>query len=151
LRCIIAGNDQTDFGRTAQSDRDLRGLDWRGPVELMLVDAPDDPTSSSQAAVALVSRGEADALMKGSQHTDELLSAVISREADLCTSRRMSHCFWFDLPAYHKPLMVTDGVVNIAPGLTEKIDILANHRSRALPRCRTPQNCAIGRRRKPSI
>ena len=91
-----------------------------------LVDAPDDPASSSQAAVALVSRGEADALMKGSQHTDELLSAVISRDADLRTSRRMSHCFWFDLPTYHKPLMVTDAVMNIAPGLKEKIDILAN-------------------------
>ena len=78
---------------------------------VMLVDAPDDATSSSQAAVTLVSRGEADALMKGSQHTDELLSAVISHEVDLRTSRRMSHCFWFDLPAYHKPLMVTDAVV----------------------------------------
>jgi phosphate acetyltransferase len=91
-----------------------------------LVDAPDDPTASSQAAVALVGRGEAMALMKGSQHTDELLNAVVSRDADLRTNRRMSHCFWFDLPAYHKPLMVTDAVVNIAPGLKEKIDILAN-------------------------
>jgi phosphate acetyltransferase len=97
-----------------------------GLSNVRLVDAPDDPTSSSQAAVTLVSRGEAMALMKGSQHTDELLSAVVSRDADLRTSRRMSHCFWFDLPAYHKPLMVTDAVVNIAPGLKEKIDILAN-------------------------
>jgi phosphate acetyltransferase len=93
---------------------------------MMLVDAPDDPTLSSHAAVALVSKGEAMALMKGSQHTDELLSAVVSRDADLRTNRRMSHCFWFDLPAYHKPLMVTDAVVNIAPGLKEKVDILAN-------------------------
>jgi len=93
---------------------------------VILIDAPDDPTSSSRLAVDIVSRGEAMALMKGSQHTDELLSAVVSREADLRTSRRMSHCFWFDLPAYHKPLMVTDAVVNIATGLKEKIDIVAN-------------------------
>ncbi len=91
-----------------------------------LIDAPDDPVSSSHAAVALVSRGGAMALMKGSQHTDELLSAVVSRDGDLRTNRRMSHCFWFDLPTYHKPLMITDAVVNIAPGLKEKIDILAN-------------------------
>jgi phosphate acetyltransferase len=91
-----------------------------------LLDAPDDPILSSHAAVALVSKGQATALMKGSQHTDELLGAVVSRDADLRTNRRMSHCFWFDLPAYHKPLMVTDAVVNIAPGLKEKIDIVAN-------------------------
>jgi phosphate acetyltransferase len=64
--------------------------------------------------------------MKGSQHTDELLGAVVARDANLRTSRRMSHVFWFDLPAYHKPLMVTDAVVNIAPSLKEKVDILAN-------------------------
>jgi phosphate acetyltransferase len=93
---------------------------------LTLIDAPDDPTASSHAAVALVSKGEAMALMKGSQHTDELLSAVVSRDADLRTNRRMSHCFWFDLPTYHKPLIITDAVVNIVPSLKEKIDILGN-------------------------
>jgi len=90
------------------------------------VEADDDPIVSSRMAVALVSAGEVSALMKGSQHTDELLSAVVSRDANLRTSRRMSHIFWFDLPAYHKPLMVTDAVVNIAPGLKDKVDILAN-------------------------
>jgi phosphate acetyltransferase len=93
---------------------------------LRFVEAADDPIVSSRAAVALIGAGEANALMKGSQHTDELLSAVVSREANLRTSRRMSHVFWFDLPAYHKPLMVTDAVVNIAPSLKDKVDILAN-------------------------
>jgi phosphate acetyltransferase len=91
-----------------------------------LVETEDDPIVSSRTAVALVGAGEASALMKGSQHTDELLSAAVSRDANLRTSRRMSHVFWFDLPAYHKPLMVTDAVVNIAPGLKDKIDILVN-------------------------
>ena len=90
------------------------------------VEADDDPIVASRMAVALVSAGEVNALMKGSQHTDELLSAVVSRDANLRTSRRMSHVFWFDLPAYHKPLMVTDAVVNMAPGLKDKVDILAN-------------------------
>ena len=96
----------------------LEGVRW--------ADAEDDPVASSRAAVALVSAGEASALMKGSQHTDELLGAVVSREANLRTSRRMSHVFWFDLPAYHKPLMVTDAVVNIMPALKDKVDILSN-------------------------
>jgi len=91
-----------------------------------LVETEDNPIVSSRTAVALVGAGEASALMKGSQHTDELLGAVVSRDANLRTSRRMSHVFWFDLPAYHKPLMVTDAVVNIAPGLKDKMDILMN-------------------------
>jgi phosphate acetyltransferase len=90
------------------------------------VEAEDDPIVSSRTAVALVGANEVSALMKGSQHTDELLHAVVSRDANLRTSRRMSHVFWFDLPAYHKPLMVTDAVVNMAPSLKDKVDILAN-------------------------
>jgi phosphate acetyltransferase len=93
---------------------------------LRFVEAEDDPIISSRMAVALVSAGEARALMKGSQHTDELLGSVVSRDANMRTSRRMSHVFWFDLPAYHKPLMVTDAVVNITPSLKDKVDILAN-------------------------
>lgn len=93
---------------------------------LRCVEAEDDPIRSSQLAVALVGAGEAKALMKGSQHTDELLGAVVSRDANMRTLKRMSHVFWFDLPAYHKPLMVTDAVVNIAPSLKDKADILGN-------------------------
>ncbi len=93
---------------------------------LRFVEAEDDPILASRMAVALASAGEVRALMKGSQHTDELLGAVVSRDANLRTSRRMSHVFWFDLPAYHKPLMVTDAVVNMAPSLKDKVDILSN-------------------------
>lgn len=90
------------------------------------VEAEDDPIVSSRRAVALAGAGEVGALMKGSQHTDELLGAVVSRDANLRSARRMSHVFWFDLPAYHKPLMVTDAVVNMNPGLKDKLDILSN-------------------------
>lgn len=93
---------------------------------IRLIDAADDPIEASRMAVALAGSGEAGALMKGSQHSDELLGAVVARDANLRTSRRISHVFWFDLPAYHKPLMVTDAVVNIAPTLQNKVDILAN-------------------------
>jgi phosphate acetyltransferase len=93
---------------------------------IRLVNVEDDPAVSSRTAVALVNAGEAGALMKGSQHTDELLSALLAREANLRTSRRISHVFWFDLPAYHKPLMITDAVVNLVPTLQNKVDILAN-------------------------
>jgi phosphate acetyltransferase len=66
------------------------------------------------------------ALMKGSLHTDELLSACLRSSAGLRTSRRISHIFKFDIPGFEKPLFLADAVVNIDPELSEKVDILAN-------------------------
>jgi phosphate acetyltransferase len=63
--------------------------------------------------------------MKGSLHTDELMKAVLARP-ELRTKRRLSHVFRFDVPAYHKPLLVTDAAMNIAPTLDEKVHIVQN-------------------------
>ena len=90
-----------------------------------LVDMPDGP-SAAAAAVALVRAGEAQLLMKGSLHTDELLSAVVRRETGLRTSSRLSHVFVMDVPTYHKLLLVTDAAINIFPTLEEKRDICQN-------------------------
>jgi phosphate acetyltransferase len=81
---------------------------------------------SAAKAVALVRSGEAEVLMKGSLHTDELLGAVVARETGLRTGRRISHVFIMDVPTYHKVLIVTDAAINIAPALDEKIDICQN-------------------------
>ncbi|HUL94433.1 MAG TPA: bifunctional enoyl-CoA hydratase/phosphate acetyltransferase [Usitatibacter sp.] len=81
---------------------------------------------SAARAVELVRAGEAAVLMKGSLHTDELLAAVVKRDSGLRTGRRLSHVFLMDVPTYHKPLMVTDAAINIAPTLEEKADILRN-------------------------
>jgi len=63
--------------------------------------------------------------MKGSLHTDELMSAVVSREGG---SARAAHqpCIRFGCSVYHKTLFVTDAAVNIQPDLETKIDILQN-------------------------
>jgi len=90
-----------------------------------LVDAPHSEAAAA-AAVALVTRGEAQLLMKGSLHTDELLRAVLAPESNLRTGRRLSHVYLFDVPSYPKPLLVTDAAVNIAPGIEEKRDIIQN-------------------------
>ncbi len=95
-------------------------------ADLRLIETEDDPIVASRKAVAVAGAGEANAIMKGSQHTDELMGAVVARDANMRTAKRMSHVFWFDLPAYHKPLMVTDAVVNIAPALKDKVSILEN-------------------------
>jgi phosphotransacetylase len=90
-----------------------------------IVDAPHSH-GSAVAAVALVRKGEAEVLMKGSLHTDELLGAVVARETGLRTGRRLSHVFIMDVPTYHKVLSVTDAAINIAPTLEDKADICQN-------------------------
>ena len=90
-----------------------------------IVDAPHSHGSAAKA-VALVRSGEAELLMKGSLHTDELLGAVVARETGLRTGRRLSHVFIMDVPTYHKVLIVTDAAINIAPTLEDKVDICQN-------------------------
>jgi len=77
-------------------------------------------------AVSLVRTGDAEALMKGSLHTDELMSEVVSRANGLRTNRRISHVFVMTVPTYHRPLLITDAAINIAPTLEEKVDIIQN-------------------------
>ena len=81
---------------------------------------------SAAKAVALVRSGEAELLMKGSLHTDELLGAVVARETGLRTGRRISHVFVMDVPTYHKVLVITDAAINIAPALDDKVHICQN-------------------------
>ncbi len=90
-----------------------------------LVDAAT-PVEAAMAAVRLCRDGAAEALMKGSLHTDELMSAVVSREGGLRTARRISHVFAMDVPSYPKALFVTDAAINIAPDLMTKVDIVQN-------------------------
>ena len=90
-----------------------------------IVDA-DYSEEAAAKAVDLVREGRADALMKGSLHTDELMGAVVKRDTGLRTSRRISHCFVMDVPGHDQPLVITDAAVNIAPDLKSKVDIVQN-------------------------
>src|SRR5579862_9071851 len=93
--------------------------------DYQIVDTPHSNASAAKA-VELVRSAQAELLMKGSLHTDELMSAVVSREGGLRTARRISHVFIMDVPTYHKVLFVTDGAINIAPTLEDKADICQN-------------------------
>ncbi|HTP71863.1 MAG TPA: phosphate acetyltransferase, partial [Burkholderiaceae bacterium] len=96
---------------------DLKGLE--------IVDTPHSHASAA-TAVQLVREGKAEALMKGSLHTDELMAAVVARDGGLRTARRVSHCFVMDVPSLEQALIITDAAVNIAPTLEDKVDILQN-------------------------
>ena len=84
------------------------------------------PADAARSATAMARDGSVGALMKGSLHTDELMSAVVDRATGLRGSRRISHMFLFDLPRYPKLLGLADCVVNIAPDLKTKRDVLGN-------------------------
>jgi phosphotransacetylase len=90
-----------------------------------IVDVPHSHAAAAKA-VELVRTGQAELLMKGSLHTDELLGAVVAKETGLRTGRRLSHVFIMDVPTYHKVLVVTDAAINIAPTLEDKMDIVQN-------------------------
>ncbi len=93
--------------------------------QIRIVDAPHSHASAAKA-VELVRKGEAELLMKGSLHTDELLSAVVAKETGLRTGRRISHVFIMDVPTYHKVLLITDAAITIAPTLEDKVHICQN-------------------------
>ncbi|HGC5940581.1 TPA: bifunctional enoyl-CoA hydratase/phosphate acetyltransferase [Legionella pneumophila] len=77
-------------------------------------------------AVALAATGQVDAIMKGSLTTHELLAAVVPSISNLRTKYRISHAYVMDVPSYHKPLIITDAALNIAPNATDKADICQN-------------------------
>ena len=91
--------------------------------DLTIVDVPHAEAAAARA-VELALKGEVEALMKGSLHTDELMGAVVA--SALRTDRRMSHCFIMQTPAYPRPFIITDAALNIAPTLKDKADIVRN-------------------------
>jgi phosphate acetyltransferase len=90
-----------------------------------LVDTPHSHAAAAKA-VEIVRAGEAETLMKGSLHTDELMAEVVRKDGGLRTERRISHVFIMDVPTYAKPLAVTDAAINIFPDLETKVDIVQN-------------------------
>ncbi len=91
--------------------------------EWRFVDSGEHGVAAARVAVDLCRSGEAALVMKGSLHTDELLSVLVGKESGLRTERRMSHVFAMDIPGVRRPLLLADCVVNVSPTLVEKRDI----------------------------
>ena len=98
------------------------GLDITG---FPIIDAATEE-QAAQISVAMCRDGRAQAMMKGSLHTDELMRAVLARDTGLRTSRRISHVFVMDTPAYPRTVLITDAAINIEPDLEDKIHIVQN-------------------------
>jgi len=114
---VLIGPRAKIEGVAAQLGIDLTGI--------AIEDVPHSHAAAARAA-EMAAAGEVEAIMKGSLHTDELLSAVIPSAAGLRTKRRVSHCFLMQTPAYPRPFIITDAAINIAPSLDDKADIIRN-------------------------
>lgn len=114
---ILIGPETKIRGIAQENNLDLR--------QYRIVDVKHSHESAAMA-VTLIRNGDAEAMMKGSLHTDELMAEVVSRAAGLRTARRISHVFLMDVPTYPRPLLITDAAVNIAPTLEEKVHIIQN-------------------------
>lgn len=101
-----------------------REIGW--DISTLRIAAAADETHAAEAAAALASGGEVGALMKGHVHTDTLMRAILNRSAGLRTGRRVSHVFHMTVPGRDRVLHITDAAVNVHPGVSEKLDIVAN-------------------------
>ena len=86
----------------------------------------DTERQAAELGVAMCRSGNAQAMMKGSLHTDELMKAAMKADTGLRTAKRISHVFIMDTPAYARTLMITDAAINITPELEDKIHIVQN-------------------------
>ncbi|WP_092923561.1 bifunctional enoyl-CoA hydratase/phosphate acetyltransferase [Romboutsia hominis] len=90
-----------------------------------IIDSPS-MEESAKIAVELVSKEEADFVMKGLLDTSILLKSVLNKEYGLRTESLLSHVMIYQLENYHKLLVLTDGGMNISPEYEQKEKILKN-------------------------
>jgi phosphate butyryltransferase len=85
-----------------------------------------DKTEAARTAVKLVREKKADLLMKGMLGTARILKAVLDKDIGLRTQRLLSHAYVLKLKNYGKLITMTDGAMNIAPTLEQKVQIVQN-------------------------
>ena len=95
-------------------------------IEALPVVEAATEAAAAQTSVDLCRSGKAQAMMKGSLHTDELMRVAMARDTGLRTGKRISHVFVMDTPAYDRTLLITDAAINIEPDLEDKIHIVQN-------------------------
>jgi phosphate butyryltransferase len=114
---LLVGIEEDIRKQAAEIDWDLED-EWIVPTSTN--------RAAADAAVDLVRQGEAQILMKGYLHTDEMLRAVLRHDTGLRTDRLLSHVFVLEVPTYHKLLLITDAAININPDIPQKAAITQN-------------------------
>ena len=114
---VLIGDKEKIIDISGNIDFDLRNIE--------IVDEKDG-SSACRKAVSLVSSGQAQIVMKGLIDTSIILKAVLDKEIGLRTGNILSHAAVFSTSTYHKPFIVTDAAMSIAPDVDEKRQIIEN-------------------------
>jgi phosphotransacetylase len=101
----------------------IAGLDLS---RVQVIDTDDDPFVAAQRAAALAKDGQVRALIKGSLYPDDLMRAIVTPDSGLRGERRLTHAYFMEVPALPRAFVLSDAVLNIAPTLAAKRDIVQN-------------------------
>ena len=112
------------IGDNSEINKHAEKLDWN-ISKYKIIDEKDE-NSTAPIAAKLASEGKIKILVKGHIHTDILLKAVLKRDLNLIGKKRLSHVWHMTLGPDDKPIIITDGVVNVLPKLEVKMHILRN-------------------------
>jgi phosphotransacetylase len=118
LAPVLVGPEARIADAAAHAGLDLARID--------LIDTPDDPAEAARRAVALARDGTVRALIKGSLYPDDLMRAVAAPDTGLRGERRLTHAFFMDVAGFARPFILSDAVLNIAPNLAAKREIVQN-------------------------
>ena len=90
-----------------------------------IVHEPDE-NKTAKVAAQLASKSKIKIIVKGHIHTDVLMKEVLKREYNLLGKTRLSHIWHMTLDKEDRPLIITDGALNVLPSLKTKMHILKN-------------------------
>ena len=93
--------------------------------EFQIIDEPVENNTASIAA-KLASKDKVKIIVKGHIHTDVLMKEVLKREYDLLGKTRLSHIWHMTTTKNDKPIIITDGALNVLPNIKTKMHILKN-------------------------
>lgn len=117
IKAILIGDEKKIREISKKINFDLSEVEIINEVDLKLC---------AEKAVKLVSSKKADYVMKGLLDTSIILKEVLNKEYGLRTDSLLSHVMIYEVPNYHKLLILTDGGMNIDPDVPQKKKIIEN-------------------------
>lgn len=114
---VLVGSEESIWRQAMTASLNLQGID--------IIDVAD-PIEATRIAVKEVAENRADILMKGMVNSSDFLRAVISPEGGMRRDRILSHLAIYEVPGYYRLIYMTDGGLNVSPGLEQKKAIMEN-------------------------
>ena len=112
------------IGNESEIKKHAEKLNWNISKYKIIDEKIEDKTAP--IAAKLASEDKVKILVKGHIHTDILMKSILKRSLNLIGKKRLSHVWHMTLEVEDKPLIITDGVVNVLPKLEVKMHILRN-------------------------